>query len=275
VLAYGLKVPDLAHTGMLVEARDRDEEAIAIRQVPRAARGDERGPVTYEVGDDHARFPLFLDAWLELDRVARAATFVVPRNLHDDELVHPGLGLGAAMLAEWSGRLAFHGGAFVARGGAWAVVGRAESGKSTVLATLSLAGVPVLSDDLLVIEGGALHSGPRCLDLRPTAVAGLALGNRVVAARNGLKSRLPLAQVPAFAPLRGWVFLEWGDAVRVARVSAAERIPRIAGNMAALRRPRSESLLDLATLPAWELRRPRRWEAVHDGVRRLLACVEA
>src|SRR3712207_8347650 len=45
-----------------------------------------------------------------------------------------------------------------------------SAGKSTLLAWLVLSGQPIVSDDQLVLDAGAVYAGPRCVDLRPETV---------------------------------------------------------------------------------------------------------
>jgi len=149
----------------------------------------------------------------------------------------------------------------VAGGGTWAVVGEREAGKSSTLAALALDGHPVVTDDLLVVDGGMAHVGPRSVDLREASArrlnAGVPLG--VVGARPRWRLGLP-DDVPKPA-LRGWVFLGWGDSVSVRRLAVTEVLPRLSEQLT-LNIPVGDParLLELAGLPAWELRRPREWQ---------------
>jgi len=194
----------------------------------------------------------------------------------DGTLVHPFLTAAAVIFAWWDGRHAFHGGAFVdptAR--AWCLLGDRASGKSSTLASISLTGLNVLSDDLIVIDGRDVLAGPRCVDLRPDAAAELGVAARASPVRGGERLRLALPPVPApAAPLHGWVFLTWADALSLRRLRPSEWLDRLAQHRSTSS-DYSPSLLDLAGLPAWELRRPRRSDSLEPAVERILALVRS
>jgi hypothetical protein len=206
-----------------------------------------------------------LAARLVLEREPVHLTVLARRCLPEADLVHPGLWPAAAVFARWRGLETLHGGAFVDElGGAWAVLGDRGAGKSSLLATLALAGRVVLADDLLVLDGDECLAGPRCLDLRPETVTALGLGS-LPAVRSAERRRLALAPCDARFPLHGCIFLEWGARVAVEPLNPADHLGlltrqrRIAGLGANV-----EQLLDLAGLPAFRLRRPRAPESVHD-----------
>jgi hypothetical protein len=68
------------------------------------------------------------------------------------DAVEPALTLAAALLLGRAGRALVHAAAVVApSGGAWLLVGDSHAGKSTTVATLSLAGWRYLSDDQVVV----------------------------------------------------------------------------------------------------------------------------
>ena len=173
--------------------------------------------------------------------------------------MHPLLAPAAGLLARWQGREALHCGAFVAAGGAWGLTGANEAGKSTLLATLALAGTPVLTDDLLVVDAaGIAYAGPRCVDLRELVVVGGDVAARVRSVRAGTRWRLDLVPVGPTAPLRGWFFLDWGDRVEAVPCPARERFARLGEQRRWPMLPADpHTLLELAVLPAWILRRPR------------------
>jgi hypothetical protein len=84
-----------------------------------------------------------------------------------------------------------------------------------------------------------------------------------IASRGGTRGRLLLPPAPASARLAGFVYLAWGDEVALDPLPAAERLKRLVARRAEDLWPRDVSLpLDLAKLPAFELRRPKRWEAL-------------
>lgn len=198
---------------------------------------------------------------LSLDRGRSTAAFFGP-PLTPDLLAHPYLGPVATAFSRWQGREAFHAGAFVLGGRAWAVSGPRTAGKSTLLAALAARGTPVLSDDIVVTDGTVVFAGPRCVDLREAPpFPDLDLSP----ARRGERLRLRLPAAPDRLPLGGWLFLSWADE------PALEPVPsRTALGVLTARRSAGhltsdpQVLLALATLPAWRFLRPRRFDAVEE-----------
>lgn len=192
------------------------------------------------------------------------------------ELVHPVLSPVAVVAGHWLGRESYHAGAFVVDGAAWAVVGDRESGKSSTLGRLALDRVDILCDDVVVLEVEAdsitAMAGPRAIDLREEASARLGVGEDLgtVGARD--RWRVPLGEVSPEVPLRGWIFLSWGDQLASRPLPVGERLVRIARSRA-LRIPprRPEVLMQLAALPGIEVSRPRRWDTIGETVALLVA----
>jgi hypothetical protein len=200
----------------------------------------------------------------------------VPHPVRPDELVHPYLAPAAAVIARWMGRESMHAGAFAAGGQALGVVGTREAGKSSTLAWLAQAGVDVLCDDMLIVDGDAPVAGPRSIDLRADAAERLGAGEPIGMTGARERWRLRLGPTAGRPLLRGWVFLAWSDRVDVRALPAVERLPRLAAERG-LRLPpaRPEALLELTSLPAWELSRPRDWASLPEAADRLLALVSA
>ena len=78
-------------------------------------------------------------------------------------VIAPHLTSAASTIATWTGRVAIHGGAFLHAGAAWVLLGDKGHGKSTTLGWLATAGVPVITDDLVVCDEGHVLAGPRCV----------------------------------------------------------------------------------------------------------------
>jgi hypothetical protein len=227
-------------------------------------------PAGDRIGPDAAELP-FQRGWVRIERAPARVAFHLPERPPDRELVHPYLAPAAAVAARWSGRETFHAGAFVAGGGAWAVLGDKENGKSTTLARLALDGLPVVSDDLVVLAGGEVLAGPRCIDLREESARRLGVGEElgVVGARE--RWRLPLADVGAETPLRGWVVLGWDDELAVEPLRGPERLLALLPYRSVQLTPQAPfDLVELSALPVWRLRRPRRWDSLAEGAGRLL-----
>ncbi|HKP91622.1 MAG TPA: hypothetical protein VJT75_16770 [Thermoleophilaceae bacterium] len=223
---------------------------------------------------DHASFPIG-DGRVRVERSPAVARMRSPEPLTDDDLAHPWLSRAGAMFGHWSGREVLHGGAFVQSGLAWAVLGDTEAGKSTLLAALADRGREVLSDDVLVLDRGAVLAGARCVDLRPGTARAIGV-TAARPARAGTRDRLDLPPTAAAAPLGGIVHLAWGDGPRAARVAAERRIVLLRDRnwLGELDSIDKRALLDLAALPTVELIRPRALGGVRDSAAALLDAIE-
>jgi hypothetical protein len=138
------------------------------------------------------------------------------------------------------------------------------------MAWFMLHGLPILTDDVLAVSDGQVFAGPRCLDLREEPAARLGLGRYLGWIGRRERWRVGLEDVEARYPLRGWVFLDWADRVEVARVPAREALSRLLEYLTATLEPEPMALLSLATLPAWEWRRPQSWEGMAGAADALL-----
>jgi hypothetical protein len=183
--------------------------------------------------------------------------------------------------SRWLGREAFHGGALVAAGGAWPLLGASEAGKSTLLAAYVARGGDVLADDLVVVDGSRVFAGPRCVDLRSPAVSELPVSELsgplpISPVRAGTRWRLSLGAVRGWLPLAGWVFLSWGERLEARAVGAPECLGRLAA-WRARRQLASDpaQMLALAGVPAFALSRPRGWAALSATLDCLVGAIEA
>lgn len=265
--AYGIRIAGVgAADTMLVEAQP---DWPTLRIVSELADP----PVMEEtVGEGQAVLRLKTGGRLTLDRQRGIARYSIPRRLTDEEIVHPFLAPAAAVVSHWEGRLSFHAGAFVSDGGVWAVVGDREAGKSSTLAWLALSGHPVLADDVLVLDGRSAFTGPRAIDLREETADRFAIGAALGVVGSRRRWRVTLPQLAARIPFRGWTFLGWSDSLNVRRMGAAECMQRLVASLTLrVNASNPERLLELATLPAWELQRPRDWDRLDEGVQSLLA----
>ncbi len=255
--AYGMNITGLPRLAELVPATS-DGPTVAIRI------DADRPPPAPRPLDDETGIRLLADGrTLALDRAEGSATFYGP-PLAPDLIAHPYLAPVATTFNRWAGREAFHAGAFVAGGRAWAVLGPRTAGKSTLMASLAARGSTVLSDDIVVSDGRVAFPGPRCIDLRePPPIPGLDLR----LARRDTRQRMLLGDDPAPVVLGGWVFLAWGD-----ELSCTPRSPAaLLADLAVRRSYRflasdPELVLALTTLPAWTLTRPARWSALDAGL---------
>ena len=152
--------------------------------------------------------------------------------------------------------------------GAWAVIGPKGAGKSTLLAGLARAGVPIVTDDILVFRDGAAMAGPRCIDLRPDA-KGFGLG--VAVRPSDPRNRIALPPIAAEHPLAGLIHLEWSCAeTTLEPLDHREAIKRLLILRSEKGYPRDpRALLDLAMLPTLLLQRPRSMRGLDASVAHL------
>jgi hypothetical protein len=270
--AYGLHLPGLVDAvDLLVEA---PEEWMRWQIV--LATGS--GSPTEFVEQSHARVRSAPSGWVDIDLSTRTSTIHLPEEPAHAHVVHPFLGSTAVVAAHWRGLQSFHAGAFVTDRGAWAILGYQGAGKSSMLAALSRMGVPILTDDVLVI-GDELQgfAGPRCIDLRRETASALSLGVDLGVVGTRERWRLQLDPVAVELPLAGWICLEWGEPAILA-VPAHERIGILYQSIA-LRVEQHDPhiltrLMDLFALPMVRVRRPRSMAALKETVTTVLRHVE-
>jgi hypothetical protein len=268
--AYGLRLAGIAGCDPLLVAAEETWPLIRIvvRVSPVAAARAER------LDGRSALVGLRTGGWIEIDRSTGLAAYSVPSPLSDDEIVHPFLAPVAAVVSHWCERESIHGGAFALAGTAWGVVGDRMGGKSSLLAALAARGIDVLADDLVVLDQLTAFAGPRTVDLREDAAAALGLGESIGRAGARERWRLRLGPAPGSASIAGWIFVGWGDRVETRRLRGAEALERLLGSRGIRVSPTEpERFLQLAALPAWELRRPRSWSSLPESVERLLSTV--
>lgn len=232
-----------------------------------------------EVGAERVVFGAAGGSGFCVDRDPASIDVFIPAELSRAALVHPILTVPISVLARWTGAVTLHAGAFEAHGGAWAVLGGREAGKSTTLASMAANGCPVLADDLLVVDGLEVRSGPRCVDLRPD-VAHRFAGSRVVGEVGGReRHRLRTRAGSPAAPLRGFVELRWHDdpGVRIERMPTGELLRLLYGQeyIGLLGAADPVKVLDLLAVPAWRVSRRRDWSATGELDERLLALAAA
>ncbi|NBE85359.1 hypothetical protein [Micromonospora rubida] len=249
--AYGLRVHGLAGVTELMPAGTDPLPEVEVHQDTDSPR-----PVPHPLDHRHGVRLLADGRHLAVDRERRTAVFHGP-PLTPDLLAHPYLAPVATTFNRWAGRETFHAGGFVRDGRAWAVTGPRTAGKSSLLAALAARGVPVVADDVLVLDGTDVFAGPRCIDLREP-VPGVLLPSGPARART--RTRVHLPPIGHRTPLGGWFFLHWGDAVEATPVPATALLARLAARRSWHQLPTDPAvLLALAALPAWDLTRPRDW----------------
>ena len=218
--------------------------------------------------DAHDRFSVLVRA-RPLGAVVISPLLMSPR-----EVVHPVMAFVGAVAAAWTGRSALHAAAVVVGGRAWLLVGRPGSGKSTFAVHARRRGLPVLCDDLAVVEGRTVFTGPRTADLREESARHWHLGDDALVHVVQPRWRQDLGPGPMEAELGGLVELRWGPELGVARLGASERIALLSEHDALGRGPGSPTgFLDLVQLPAFSLTRPRDLSGLDCAVDALLALV--
>ncbi len=266
--AYGIRVEGLgAMSGLALRGAEGWPQIHFTRELT-----DDAPPEGSEVREDGATI-VNPAATLIVDREPAAVRVRSVAPVPVADLVHPCLWPVGAVFARWRGAETLHAGAFARPGdpGAWAVMADSRGGKTSFLAMLALAGAEVLTDDLLVVEGGECVAGPRSLDLRPEVVEQLGLEDRVTTpVRSTSRQRLPLAPCDGRWPVAGFVELSWGEVIAVDRLEPRQ-------GLAALARHRRvqglgtefAQLLKLLERPVLRLQRPRGWGSAAEAVRRL------
>ena len=266
--AYGLRLEGVEEARSFLVAADPGWPSFELTQ--RDEEPGEAGALDV-VGEARAELQLRSGGRILIDRGEGVISYAVPRRLRVDELVHPFLAPAAAVIAYWLGRQSFHAGAFVTDSGVLGLLADREGGKSSTLGWLASQGRPVVCDDMLILEGRNALAGPRSIDLRPEAAEALRAGEPLGTVGMRERWRLGLGSVEPALPLRGWVFLSWGDEVRLEPLPASERFARLFAHRGVRLPPRdADAVFDLATLPGWELTRPRTWDSLAEGAELLL-----
>jgi hypothetical protein len=221
--------------------------------------------------DEHAVIWLSDRESIRLERQPTLeVTFRTDHELSDDLVVHPFIGLPAAVATRWRARQILHGGGVVVHGKAWAVLGTKEAGKSSTLGWLARDGYGIVSDDLLMLEGTTVFAGPRSVDLRDETAAVLG-GEYIQIFAGRIRHRLRPPPVPSQVPLAGLVYLDWGSQARVREVPPIERLQLlIANSVFGPTVEDSTAYLTLATLPTLLFERPRGFDGFGAALDQLL-----
>jgi hypothetical protein len=176
------------------------------------------------------------------------------------DVLHPHLAPAAAAVHAWEGRETIHAGAFRTPQGAVLLLGGSQAGKSSMLAWLGVElGQEVVTDDLCVLDHGAVLPGPCCIDLREPTADRYASRWSAQLVRSDERIRLRLNSTGGEpVPVAGAVALGWADRVRIEPIRPAERLALIAaqryyGSLEA----DPGAVLELLTRPMIRLLRPR------------------
>lgn len=207
-----------------------------------------------------------------IERRARRTTLLISDEPDPEALIHPYLASTAIIVGHWLGRASFHAGAFALNGEVWGLLGGRTMGKTSTLMLLHQMGIPVVTDDVLVIEDLMAFSGPRCLDLREDVATRTGDGRYIGVVGTRERWRVDLPMVPGRLPMAGWIHLAWSDGgTEVATLSAASRMEALAGNRGFLDTSAPvHGLLDLISLPTLQYSRPHDWDAASAGLTKLV-----
>jgi hypothetical protein len=269
--AYGLRLDGLADAAGAMAPLPADAPALAVSCESLAVGpGGERSS---EVGERGADLRLVGGGRLRMRRGDERVRFAFPVAPTADDLLHPYLAPAAALAQLWSGNEALHAGAFATAAGAVLVLGAKQDGKSTTLAWIARQhGLPVLADDLAVIDDGEVLAGPRCLDLRSDAeIDPSRLGDGPLV-RARARRRVPLPGAPDRLRITAVVVLRWGAHTGLDAMPLAERLPALLPQRMFHAQLATDpvAVLRLLAVPMWTLTRPRGSAGLQDGVAALL-----
>jgi hypothetical protein len=196
-----------------------------------------------------------------------------------DALLHPLGTIPLAILARWRGDITLHAGGFAAAGGAWAVLGEREAGKSTMLATLVRRGLSLVSDDLLTVLDGHVWPGPGCVDLRPDVAARFPGARDLGMVAGRRRFRLSSPPTSERLPLKGIFVLGWHEepGVAVEPLTVEQRLELLYEfeYVALVGAADPTKLLELLDVPAWRITRRREWDATDEAVDAILEIARA
>jgi hypothetical protein len=273
--AYGLRITGLEDADDHLPEVPASWPELHLEQASPVADREPEAPGTIRIERDRAELWLAEAGRILVRREPLTVSFATATPLSADAVLHPFLGLPAAIINRWLGRISLHGGAFAYRDHAWALLGNREAGKSATLGSLLKAGHHILSDDILVLAGTELFAGPRSIDLREDAGASVG-GEALGVIGNRARWRLRPGAGPAAMPLGGLISLEWARDQAIEPIDTEARLRRLIGSSAL--RPDAASapgLLELAALPAWRFARRRRLADIGGSIELLLATLDA
>jgi hypothetical protein len=273
---YGFRLIAPQHRGELPDLSPQDGQTTDVKLEWRHASAlVERNTVA----EDRVSLAQRGRSSLEVRREPASITVELTEPATPETLIHPLLTPPIAILARWRGDLTLHAGSFFANDRAWAVVGAREAGKSTTLAMLAARGVPLLADDLLVLDEGVVRAGPTCIDLRPDVAERMQDARYLGVVAGRPRYRLSTPPGPARAKLGGLFLLEWGEAekVEIEPVPTEEALKLFyKQEYVGLIGPGDpRKILDLLGTPTWRVRRPADWKRGDEALDRLLEVAAA
>jgi hypothetical protein len=269
--AYGFKITGDSVDSALYNPVDEDRPTIQI--IRRDLTRENYGIVS---GSEKVEIPLIGGGAAIIERATGLGILEVPNDLTADELAHPYLAPIASVFADWLKYTVLHAGIVHIANKAWGVVGAREAGKSTLMAGLAIKGLPIGADDLMVIDGEEVFSGPRTLDLRPGAAEYLKEGRGLGVVGMRERWRLDLDDAAPSLPLGGFIFPSWGDEISVAPCPLTVRLDTFVNGRSVQVDPMDpREAMRLARYPAYDFVRPQDWDLFDDGTAALVGAIEA
>jgi hypothetical protein len=216
---------------------------------------------------------------LHVTRDPPAIVAALPLPCSPAAIVHPLATMPLSFLAHWRGRATLHGGAFLLAGRAWVLSGEQEAGKSSMLATLAQWGVPIVADDLVVIDGEEICAGPACVDLRPDTATRFPAARSLGIVGGRERFRLSTPRAPARVPLGGVCVLAWSDdddaciePLAVEECLALLHAQHYAGRIGP---PDPHQTMAILGKPMWRFTRSRSWDGAEAALAQLLTVLTA
>ena len=238
--------------------------------------GTDRSTFIETWSPDRAELVAHPNGRVVIDRQSAQTTMHLPETPSAEAIIHPYLASTGVVAGAWLGRSSFHCGAFLLDDQAWGVLGGRGMGKTSLLMTLHRSGFPILTDDLLVLDGHTAFAGPRCLDLRRSAFDRFDEGRFLGKVGNRERWRVSLPPVPVEVPFGGWVLLGWADKVAVRVPPPALRLAALAAHRGLLADvPPTSGLLDGLAFPMISLARPRDWMQMDEATLQLIDALAA
>jgi hypothetical protein len=277
---YGLRIAG----SLLDEQIERDQLVEAGATWPRweiswepPTDGEARGTSPVERwSPDRAELAAQPSGRTVIDRILRRTTLFLAEPPLPQAVIHPYLASTGVVAGHWLGKTPFHAGSFEFGGRAWGVLGGREMGKSSLLMSLHRFGIPILSDDLLVLNGEVAYAGPRCLDLRQSAAEHFEAGEYIGVVGTRDRWRVALPPVRSEVPFGGWVLIGWSDEVSFDAPPPSHRLSALAAHRGLIAHGApADGLLDLLEYPMVLFARPQDWDHLDGATAQLLERLRA
>lgn len=260
--AYGFRI-----TGVEIGTPPLNEVAPDAPEITVIVERSKDSATHKEVSDSRVVLPLVGGGEARMITDPPGAVLATPQPITPAAVAHPYLAPVAAVHAHWRNWLPIHAGGIVLPSGVWGVTGPRSSGKSSFVAACALRRIPVVADDLLVLDDARVHPGPRSVDLRPDAARQLGTGVDMGILGMRERWRVEIPPVGALPPFAGWIFLTWGPEVWIGEVPVRDRVSRLRSkNAVPGLAPLPAAFLRAAAMPCFTLHRPREWARLDSAI---------